>query len=161
MWTPAPAWARPSSVASHSSSASRHQHSAHKLTSAHCGSHNSLKAPSEPGYGCGESLPRDKQPLARPGSGSVPVSPVKPGPVHSRSASQPVRTCLDLSPRPPPDLRSFSPHSPPPPRPSRTQVTSPTSSTRSIPSTSLTSRVCLRRPPLASTTSTRCSRMAS
>jgi len=124
--TPAPAWARPSSVASHSSSASRHQHPGPKLTSAHCGSHNSLKAPSE--AGCDESLPRDKQPLARPGSGSVPVSPVKPGPVHSRSASQPVRSCLDLSPRPPPDLRSFSPHSPPPPRPSRTQVTSPSSS---------------------------------
>ena len=129
--TPAMAWARPGSVASHSSNVSRHQHPGTKLTSSHCGSHNSLQAPSE-AAGCDESWPRDKQPLARPGSGSVPVSPVKPlpqpGPVHSRSASQPVRTCLDFSPRPPSDLRSFSPHSPPPPRPSRTQVTSPSSS---------------------------------
>ena len=52
----------------------------------------------------------------------------KPGPVHSSSASQPVSTCLDFSPRPPSDLRSFSTHSSPPPRPSRTQVTSPSSS---------------------------------
>ena len=126
---PAPAWARPGSVASHSSNVSRHQPPGTKLSSSHCGSHNSLQAASETGSNI-ESLPRDQG--ARPGSGSVPVSPVKPqpqpGPVHTRSASQPVRTCLELSPRPPPDLRPFSPHSPPPPRPSRTQVTSPSSS---------------------------------
>ena len=135
---PVPAWARPVSVASHSSNVSRHQPPGTKLSSvSHCGSHNSLQAASEAGSYM-ESLPRD-QSVARPGPGSVPVSPVKPqaGPVHARSASQPVRTCLDLSPRPPPDLRSFAPHSPPPPRPGRqtqvTQVTSPSSSSYQSP----------------------------
>ena len=131
---PAPAWTRPVSAASHSSNVSRPPPPGTKLSSvSHCGSHNSLQAASEAGSHI-ESLPRDQQSGSRPGS--VPVSPVKPqaGPVHTRSASQPVRTCLDLSPRPPPDLRSFSPHSPPPPRPGRqTQVTSPSSSSYQSP----------------------------
>jgi len=149
---PGPAGPRPPSVASHTSSVSSSRpgtfaagHHGLKQSSStqYCGSHNSLQDSRDVDIKRVESLPRGH---VSGHGGSVPTSPVKTAnsgntqtshPVHFRSSSQPVRSCLDLHSNKtatppqmtdPPHMRTSSPHSPPPPRPARSLVTSPASS---------------------------------
>jgi len=153
---PAPGpFQRPGSVASHHSNVSLsrgghvpgHNSSFHGIkqssSSQYCGSQNSLQ---ELHRNSDTSLTRG-QVTHVPRSchtGSVPTSPVKTGlnssvshndtqPVHFRSSSHPVRSCLDLNSSKtasnhPDTLRTSSPHSPPPPRPIRSHLTSPSTS---------------------------------
>lgn len=118
-------------------------------SSQYCGSQNSLQevhrnsdtslTRGHTGNGNMTHVPRSH---ATCHTGSVPTSPVKTGlnashsdtqPVHFRSSSHPVRSCLDLNSvktasNHPDALRTSSPHSPPPPRPIRSHLTSPSTS---------------------------------
>ena len=134
---PAPVAAghRPSSVMSHHSGHMAH----HDSMSHHMGPHDTGIRQSSSQQYCGSQSSlqsQNSQTRTRPGhshTASVPTSPNKTAsphndhhqPVHFRSSSQPVRSCLDLNTR-----MSSHPHSPPPPRPNRSHmsVASPSSS---------------------------------